>query len=61
MASVDNYVVNESNLFRKISQSLYKEDILNIELPKIKVNIETRKIDKLVSLFTTLKYINHEQ
>ena len=61
MASVDNYVVNDSNLFRKISQSLYKEEILNIELPKIKVNIETRKIDKLVSLFTTLKYINHEQ
>jgi hypothetical protein len=60
MASVDNYVVQEFNIFKSIKEAIYKEEIINIELPLVKVNDKTGKIDDLVSLFTDLKYITNE-
>jgi hypothetical protein len=60
MASVDNYVIQEFNIFKSIKEAIYKEEIINIELPLVKVNDKTGKIDKLVSLFTDLKYITNE-
>jgi hypothetical protein len=60
MASVDNYVIQEFNIFKSIKEAIYKEEIINIELPLVKVNEKTGKIDDLVSLFTDLKYITNE-
>jgi hypothetical protein len=60
MASVDNYVVQEFNIFKSIKDAIYKEEIINIELPLVKVNEKTGKIEDLVTLFTDLKYITNE-
>lgn len=60
MASVDNYVVQDFNIFKSIKEAIYKEEIINIELPLVKVNTNTHKIDDLVTLFTDLKYITNE-
>jgi hypothetical protein len=60
MASVDNYVVQDFNIFKSIKEAIYKEDIINLELPLVKVNDKTGKINDLVVLFTDLKYISNE-
>lgn len=54
-ATVDNYVVDELNLFKIISDSTTPKNILNINLKNIEV-INGTKIQQLITLFTELNY-----
>ena len=56
LASVDNYVIAEFNLFKKIREAIYKEDILAIELPLVKDGYETDKTKDVKDLFIKMKY-----
>ena len=58
LASVDNYVVEESNLFKKIREAIYKEEITTLELPLIQTQDEhvTDKTAEIKELFIKMKY-----
>jgi len=56
LASIDNYVIDEHNLFKKIREAIYKEDILTIELPLIQEEHISEKTEKVRNLFVTMKY-----
>ncbi|KQN35794.1 hypothetical protein ASE92_06515 [Pedobacter sp. Leaf41] len=56
LASVDNYVLKEINLFRKIREAIYKEDILNMSIPVIEDDYESKKTKKIKGMFITMKY-----
>ncbi len=56
LASIDNYVIDENNLFKKIRESIYKEDILTIELPLIQEEHISEKTKEIRNLFVTMKY-----
>lgn len=56
LASVDNYVVEEFNLFKKIREAIYKEEITTLELPLIQEDYESDKTSELKKLFIKMKY-----
>lgn len=55
MASVDNYVVEELNMFRKIKEANKPEELLSIYLKPIDSN-KSSKTTALVQIFSTLRY-----
>jgi len=54
-ASVDNYVVTESNIFKIISQAITPAPIINMPIPIVE-KAKGRKISELIELFKYLKY-----
>jgi hypothetical protein len=56
LASVDNYVVTEFNLFKKIREAIYKEEITTLELPLIQEDYESEKTAEIKELFLKMKY-----
>lgn len=56
MASVDNYVTGEINLFRKIRDSIFQEEIMQIELPVITEAIKSDKTKAIKELFIKMNY-----
>lgn len=56
LASVDNYVVEEFNLFKKIREAIYKEEITTLELPLIQEDYESEKTAEIKELFIKMKY-----
>lgn len=56
LVSVDNYVVNELNIFKKIKEATYSEDIEMIELPLLDNDYESDKTKKIKKLFIKMKY-----
>jgi hypothetical protein len=56
LASVDNYVVEEFNLFKKIREAIYKEEITTLELPLIQEDYESEKTVELKDMFINMKY-----
>lgn len=59
MASVDNYIIQSENLFKKIREAIAKEEILNIELPFLSEVVDSDKTIEIKNLFIKLKYCNH--
>ena len=56
LASVDNYVINDFNLFKKIRDAIYSVEILTLELPLIKEDYESDKTKEIKDLFIIMKY-----
>lgn len=56
LASVDNYVIEEFNLFKKIREAIYKEEITTLELPLIQEDYESEKTAEIKELFIKMKY-----
>jgi hypothetical protein len=56
LASVDNYVVHEFNVFKIIKEALNKEDIWALELPLITEEYKSDKTKKIRNLFKQMKY-----
>ena len=56
LASVDNYVVQEINLFRIIRDATYKEEIINYPIPALKEDHESDKTTALKNLFIKMHY-----
>tara|TARA_R110001599_G_scaffold242579_1_gene442208 strand:- start:13127 stop:14482 length:1356 start_codon:yes stop_codon:yes gene_type:complete len=54
-ASVDNYVVDESNLFKIISQAITPAPLINLPLKNIEL-VKGSKIKEVVAQFKALKY-----
>lgn len=58
-ASVDNYVLKESNYFKTIRDANHHNDILKMYLKPIR-RIKSKKTDAIVSLFKKLKYYDEQ-
>lgn len=56
LATVDNYVVEKFNLFKKIREAIHKEEITTLELPLIQEDYETDKTTEIKYLFIKMKY-----
>jgi len=56
LASVDNYVVTDFNLFKKMREAIYKEEVTTLELPLIQVDYESEKTAEIKELFLKMKY-----
>ena len=53
---IDNYVVEEFNLFKIIREAIYKEEITTLELPLIQEDYESEKTVELKDMFINMKY-----
>lgn len=56
MASIDNYVLEEINMFKIIRDAIRNEDILRLELPLRKEEYESEKTAQIKELFIKMKY-----
>ena len=56
LASVDNYVVQEFNLFKKIKEAVNKEEVQMIELPMIQEELKSSKTEAIKEQFQKMKY-----
>ena len=59
MASVDNYVVQELNLFKIIRDATYKEEIINYPIAEITNSHESAKTVAIKNLFVKMNYYSH--
>lgn len=59
LASIDKYVIEELNLFKKIREAIYKEEITTIELPLIQEDHESVKTVEIKDLFIKMKYFDN--
>ncbi|HIP33159.1 MAG TPA: DUF262 domain-containing protein [Bacteroidia bacterium] len=55
LASIDNYVVETRNIFKRIKDATKPADVLMVHLPTVTGNKST-KTEKIVKLFETLKH-----
>lgn len=55
-ASVDNYVIQESNLFRVIRDATYKDEVINYAIPVLTETKESDKTIEIKVLFTKMHY-----
>jgi len=53
--SVDNYVINESNIFKIISDSISPAPIIGLSLNNL-TEVKGKKIDEVIKLFKELRY-----
>lgn len=60
LASVDNYVIQENNLFKKIRDAVFHEEIINMNLPQLNEIHKTKAVNDIISLFKNLKYLANE-
>ena len=56
LASVDNYVVNEYNVFKQIKEAIYPNDVLSMHIPVMKTEAKSSKTERIEKLFEELKY-----
>jgi hypothetical protein len=56
LASVDNYVINEFNLFKIIREAIYSQQITSLELPLITDDFKNEKTMAIRNLFVNMKY-----
>ena len=56
LAALDNYVVRESNIFRRIKESIYAKQVLNMSLPFVCPDHESEKTEGIKQLFKKMKY-----
>jgi hypothetical protein len=58
MASVDNYVMREQNMFRKIRNSVLHENITAMELPLVSKDFKCTNTNEIKDLFIEMHYVN---
>lgn len=56
LASIDNYVLDNFNIFKEIRDAIYKEEIIELELPLIKDDYPSDKTREIKQLFIKMKY-----
>jgi uncharacterized protein with ParB-like and HNH nuclease domain len=61
LASVDNYVIRENNLFKKIRDAVFYDEIINMNLPQLTDIHKTEAVEEIISLFQDLKYLADEK
>lgn len=59
LASADNYVVYEINIFKHIKDASKPTDVLMVQLPTLSVN-KSSKTEAIVTLFKDLKYYEYQ-
>ena len=60
MASVDNYVVREFNLFKILRGATHREEVLQIELPPVSQKVDSPKTKAIKDLFIEMKYYEYK-
>lgn len=60
LASLDNYVINGINIFKKIRDAVFKDEILSLVIPSIEEEYKSDKTEKIRQLFLQMKYISNE-
>ena len=60
LASVDNYVIKENNLFKKIRDAVFHDEIINMNLPQLKEFHRTKAVSEIILLFEKYKYLTNE-
>lgn len=56
IASIDNYVVRELNIFKIMKEAIYCEDIIALQLPLAKEWASNDKVAEISGLFKKMKY-----
>jgi len=56
LASVDNYVTKQINIFKKIRDSILKEEVIHIELAILEKLVDSEKTKAIKDLFIKLNY-----
>ncbi|MDB5152300.1 MAG: hypothetical protein JWR54_1051 [Mucilaginibacter sp.] len=57
LASVDNYVTKEFNIFSRIRNAIHSDDIITLELPQISLENKPAKTQAIEKLFQQMKYV----
>lgn len=60
LASVDNYVIQENNLFKKIRDAVFHEEITNMNFSQLTEIHKTKAVEDIITLFKNLKYLANE-
>lgn len=60
LATVDNYVLQESNVFQRIQHAVTPQDVLLLEVPPLP-SVRSTKTKSLEHLFASLGYHEHKQ
>jgi hypothetical protein len=60
LASVDNYVLGNLNLFRAIKDATIPDDLFSLNIPSVEINYSTKTKD-IEELFKTLRYYGNQQ
>lgn len=60
LASVDNYVIQENNLFKKIRDAIFHEEIINMNFTQLTQIHKTKAVEDIILLFKNLKYLANE-
>lgn len=59
LATMDNYAIDYPFVFKRIREALKPNDFLNIRIDAIKrQDLKASKVEKLVTIFENLKYVN---
>lgn len=56
LISVDNYVVREMNLFKRIKEATYPKELEMLDLPLVSKDYESKKTSKIKDLFVKMNY-----
>ena len=57
LASVDNYVITQFNIFKRIKQAINSDDIITVDLPQISLDNKPSKVQSIEKLFQQMKYV----
>ncbi len=60
LASVDNYVIQENNVFKKIRDAMFQDEITNMNLSQLNEIHRTKAVEEIVTLFKDFKYLANE-
>jgi len=60
LASVDNYVIQENNLFKKIRDAIFHEEVINMNFTQLTEIHKTKAVEDIILLFKNLKYLANE-
>jgi len=55
LASIDNYVIRDVNIFKKIRESIFENELMKIDLPVVQAN-RSKGTDKIMDLFKKMNY-----
>jgi hypothetical protein len=58
LASVDNYVIRELNMFRKIRDAVRHENITAFEMPLVNKDFKCANTEDIKNLFIQMQYVN---
>lgn len=59
LASVDNYVVNEFNVFKLIKEAIYPKDVLTMHIPLLTGDVKSKRTKEIEDLFNALNYYDN--